>query len=169
MQEIRDEGSVGRGSSPGAGLCGFCVSDMNIPGFQQSWELDVGKPGHVASSLQIMLEAPIGSARYNNEFGRPVLTGFYRTFLEKLPLENGGIELRGYHKPMMLAGGLGSVRPQNSLKDKSIVPAGSPIVILGGAGEYSYLQLPKWGPSISNTNSNADRAWGRERFLRLIN
>ena len=130
--EIRDEGAVGRGSSPRVGLCGFNVSDMNIPGLKQPWEMDVGRPGHVASSLQIMLEAPIGSASFNNEFGRPALTGYFRTLLTKLPLANGEEELRGYSKPIMIAGGVGTVRPQHALKDPSIVPSGSHVIILGG-------------------------------------
>ncbi|KAL9129228.1 MAG: hypothetical protein Q9217_002269 [Psora testacea] len=130
--EIRDEGAVGRGSSPRAGLCGFNVSDLNIPGFQQPWEVDVGRPGHVVSSLQIMLEAPIGSASFNNEFGRPVLTGYFRTFFTKISLSEDTEELRGYHKPIMIAGGIGTVRPQHSVKNPRIVPSGSHVIVLGG-------------------------------------
>lgn len=130
--EIRDEGSVGRGSRPKAGLCGFSVSDLLIPGFQQPWELDVGKPNHIASSLDIMLEAPIGSAAFNNEFGRPCTIGYFRTLLTRVPIGKGDIELRGYHKPIMIAGGVGSVRPQHALKDPGIVKPGAFIVVLGG-------------------------------------
>ena len=130
--EIRDEGAVGRGSRPKSGLCGFSVSDLLIPGFRQPWELDVGKPNHIASSLDIMLEAPIGSAAFNNEFGRPCTTGYFRTFLSKVPLGGGRSELRGYHKPIMLAGGLGVVRPQFALKDPDIVGPGAYVIVLGG-------------------------------------
>ncbi|MCJ1293351.1 hypothetical protein MMC34_004905 [Xylographa carneopallida] len=130
--EIRDEGAVGRGSRPKSGLCGFSVSDLLIPGFHQPWELDVGKPNHIASSLDIMLEAPIGSAAFNNEFGRPCTTGYFRTFLSKVPLGGGRSELRGYHKPIMIAGGLGTVRPQFALKDPDSVGPGAYVIVLGG-------------------------------------
>ena len=130
--EIRDEGAVGRGSRPKSGLCGFSVSDLLIPGFRQPWELDVGKPNHIASSLDIMLEAPIGSAAFNNEFGRPCTTGYFRTFLSKVPLGGGRSELRGYHKPIMIAGGLGTVRPQFALKDPNIVGPDAYVIVLGG-------------------------------------
>ncbi|MCJ1382840.1 hypothetical protein MMC17_005953 [Xylographa soralifera] len=130
--EIRDEGAVGRGSRPKSGLCGFSVSDLLIPEFRQPWELDVGKPNHIASSLDIMLEAPIGSAAFNNEFGRPCTTGYFRTFLSKVPLGSGRSELRGYHKPIMIAGGLGTVRPQFALKTPDIVGPGAYVIVLGG-------------------------------------
>src|SRR6478735_3005163 len=118
--EIRDEGAVGRGSSPKAGLAGFWVSDLLIPGNKRPWELDIGRPSHYASSLDIMLEAPIGSARFNNEFGRPALTGTFRTLLTNEP-GSDATEFRGYHKPIMIAGGIGSVRPQHALKEESHV------------------------------------------------
>ncbi len=130
--EIRDEGAVGRGSKPKAGLCGFTVSDLLLPDFRQPWELDEGKPGHIASSLDIMLEAPLGSAAFNNEFGRPCTTGYFRTFLAKVPTAGGGTELRGYHKPIMIAGGVGTVRPQHALKDPEMVPVGAHLIIIGG-------------------------------------
>ncbi|MCJ1310466.1 hypothetical protein MMC25_004130 [Agyrium rufum] len=130
--EIRDEGAVGRGSRPKAGLAGFSVSNLLIPDFRQPWELDVGKPSHIASSLEIMLEAPIGAAAFNNEFGRPCTTGYFRTLLTKVPLGNGKQEIRGYHKPIMIAGGVGTVRPQHALKDPKIVEPGSFLVVLGG-------------------------------------
>ncbi|MCJ1299197.1 hypothetical protein MMC08_001989 [Hypocenomyce scalaris] len=130
--EIRDEGAVGRGSRPKAGLSGFSVSDLLIPGFRQPWELDVGRPGHIASSLDIMLEAPIGSAAFNNEFGRPCTTGYFRTLLTEVPIEDGKTELRGYHKPIMIAGGVGTVRPQHALKNPDIVASGSHLIVLGG-------------------------------------
>ena len=98
--EIRDEGAVGRGSTPKAGLCGFWVSDLLIPDHKQPWEIDMGRPVHYASSLDIMLEAPIGSARFNNEFGRPCLTGCFRTLLADTDAGSDGHEMRGYHKPI---------------------------------------------------------------------
>lgn len=130
--EIRDEAAVGRGSKPKAGLCGFSVSNLLIPGFEQPWERNEGKPAHIASALDIMLEAPIGSASFNNEFGRPCITGYFRTLLTKVPVGNNKAELRGYHKPIMIAGGVGTVRPQHTLKDRSIVEPGSYIIVLGG-------------------------------------
>ena len=130
--EIRDEGAVGRGSKPKAGLCGFSVSDLLIPDYWQSWELDEGKPSHIASSLDIMLEAPIGSAAFNNEFGRPCTAGYFRTLLMRVPIGNGKTELRGYHKPIMIAGGVGTVRPQHALKDPDIVEIGAHLIVLGG-------------------------------------
>ncbi|KAK4542295.1 hypothetical protein LTR36_006948 [Oleoguttula mirabilis] len=130
--EIRDEGAVGRGSKPKAGLSGFTVSDLLIPDHRQPWELDVGKPAHIASSLDIMLEAPIGSAAFNNEFGRPCTTGYFRTLTTKVPLGDGKTEIRGYHKPIMLAGGVGTVRPQHALKQKGSVSTGAHLIVLGG-------------------------------------
>ena len=130
--EIRDEGSVGRGSRPKAGLAGYCVSDLLIPGLNQPWELDVGKPNHIASSLDIMLEAPMGSAAYNNEYGRPCISGYFRTLLTELDLGKGQSELRGYHKPIMIAGGVGTVRPQHAIKHPETVKPGSYLVVMGG-------------------------------------
>ncbi|KAF2269496.1 phosphoribosylformylglycinamidine synthase [Lojkania enalia] len=131
--EIRDEGAVGRGSKPKAGLAGFTVSDLLIPGFEQPWELrDVGKPAHIASSLDIMLEAPIGSATFNNEFGRPCTTGYFRTLLTRVFTNEKQTEVRGYHKPIMIAGGVGNVRPQHALKNPDIVPPGSYLLVIGG-------------------------------------
>ncbi|KAI0155935.1 CobB/CobQ-like glutamine amidotransferase domain-containing protein [Pestalotiopsis sp. NC0098] len=128
--EIRDEAAVGKGSTTKGGLAGFWVSDLLIPGQKRSWELDINKPAHYASSLDIMLEAPIGSARFNNEFGRPALTGTFRTLLAPEEPEQGGY--RGYHKPIMIAGGLGTVRPQNALKSEDDVHDGAHVIVLGG-------------------------------------
>ncbi|KAL8725703.1 MAG: hypothetical protein Q9166_007188 [cf. Caloplaca sp. 2 TL-2023] len=132
--EIRDEGAVGRGSSPKAGLVGFWVSDLLIPGSKESrpWENDIGKPPHYASSLEIMLEAPIGSARFNNEFGRPALAGVFRTLLTNRAGTNQAAKWRGYHKPIMIAGGIGTVRPQHALKNPDIVLDGAHVIVLGG-------------------------------------
>lgn len=130
--EIRDEGAVGRGSTPKAGLCGFWVSDLLIPDYTMPWEIDIGKPAHYASSLDIMLEAPIGSARFNNEFGRPCLTGCFRTLLAQTDAGSDGQEVRGYHKPIMIAGGVGTVRPQHAIKDGRDVKDGAHVIVLGG-------------------------------------
>jgi phosphoribosylformylglycinamidine synthase len=127
--EIRDEAATGRGAKTKAGLCGFTVSNLRIPGFVQPWEPDHGKPAHIASALDIMLEGPIGAAAYNNEFGRPNLAGYFRSFEMVVP-SNGGSELRGYHKPIMIAGGMGNVRPGHV--EKNEVTEGTAIVVLGG-------------------------------------
>jgi phosphoribosylformylglycinamidine synthase len=123
--EIRDEGATGRGAKPKAGLTGFSVSNLRIPGAEQPWETDHGKPGRIVSALSIMLEGPIGGASFNNEFGRPNLAGYFRTFEEEV-----AGEVRGYHKPIMLAGGIGNIREPHI--NKSEFPAGTPIVVLGG-------------------------------------
>lgn len=126
--EIRDEGATGRGSATKAGLTGFSVSHLKIPGFIQPWENDNGKPGRIASALQIMLEGPLGGAAFNNEFGRPNIAGYFRSF-EQLVAGKPN-EYRGYHKPIMIAGGMGTVRPM--LVNKQPIPPGSLIIILGG-------------------------------------
>ncbi|KAI0784665.1 phosphoribosylformylglycinamidin [Abortiporus biennis] len=131
--EIRDEGAVGRGSKPKAGLSGFTVSNLLIPGYEQPWETDFGRPSHIASALDIMIEGPLGASAFNNEFGRPALTGYFRTFSESVQVtEDGQREIRGYHKPIMIAGGLGNVRPTFALKSK--ISPGAKIVVLGGPG-----------------------------------
>ena len=127
--EIRDEGATGRGAKPKAGLCGFSVSNLRIPDYEQPWETDHGKPARIVSALDIMIEAPLGAAAFNNEFGRPNLCGYFRTFEEQVP-EGDGYALRGYHKPIMLAGGCGLIRTEHVHKNE--IPAGTPIVVLGG-------------------------------------
>jgi len=127
--EIRDEGATGRGSKPKAGLVGFTVSNLRIPGFEQPWEQDFGKPGRIVDALQIMLEGPIGAASFNNEFGRPNIYGYFRTFEQRVE-SVGRAPLRGYHKPIMIAGGLGNIR--RPLVEKAKVVPGAKIVVLGG-------------------------------------
>jgi len=127
--EIRDEGATGRGAKPKAGLCGFSVSNLRIPEFIQPWETDHGKPARIASALDIMLDGPLGAAAFNNEFGRPNLCGYFRTFEEQVAGSDGD-ELRGYHKPIMLAGGCGMIRSEHVHKHE--IPADTPIVVLGG-------------------------------------
>jgi len=127
--EIRDEGATGRGSATKAGLTGFSVSHLKIPGFPQPWEQENGKPERIASALAIMLEGPLGGAAFNNEFGRPNLAGYFRSFEQPAPGNNGN-EFKGYHKPIMIAGGMGNIRPM--LIEKHAIPPGSLIIILGG-------------------------------------
>lgn len=130
--EIRDEGAVGRGSKPKCGLSGFSVSDLQIPDLKQPWELNIGKPNHIASPLDIMIEAPLGSAAFNNEFGRPCITGYFRTLTASVKSNEGNEEIRGFHKPIMIAGGMGSIRPQLALKSDFKITPNSAIIVLGG-------------------------------------
>ena len=125
--EIRDEAATGQGSRPKAGLTGYSVSHLNIPNFPQEWEKEnIGKPDRIASPLEIMLEAPIGAASFNNEFGRPNICGYFRN----LEINTTDFGWRGYHKPIMLAGGLGSIN--NELAIKQDTQAGDYLVVLGG-------------------------------------
>jgi phosphoribosylformylglycinamidine synthase len=123
--EIRDEGAVGRGGKPKAGLSGYTVSNLNIPGSKQPWEMDASKPDRISSALDIMIKAPIGGAAFNNEFGRPNITGYFRTFEQEV---DG--EIRGYHKPIMIAGGLGNIRAEHVQKDR--IEVGAALIVLGG-------------------------------------
>ncbi|MDD2720176.1 MAG: phosphoribosylformylglycinamidine synthase [Gallionella sp.] len=181
--EIRDEGATGTGSKPKAGLAGFSVSNLNIPGFMQPWEVyekgagekgeegrekgnaaspfsaegadpspfhpsqTYGKPGRIVTPLQIMLDGPLGSAAFNNEFGRPNLTGYFRTFEEQV-----GGEMRGYHKPIMLAGGLGNIAAIHTHKHD--LPVGALVVHLGGPGML--IGLGGGAASSMDTGSNAE-------------
>jgi len=123
--EIRDEGAVGIGARPKAGLVGFSVSDLRVPEFVQPWEHDHGRPGRIASALRIMLEGPIGGAAFNNEFGRPAICGYFRSFEQ---MHRG--EIRGYHKPIMIAGGMGNIREAHVAKGR--MSGGTRLVVLGG-------------------------------------
>ncbi len=125
--EIRDEGATGIGAKPKVGLTGFSVSNLRIPGMVQPWETDLGKPERIASALDIMLAAPLGAAAFNNEFGRPAICGYFRTFEQRDPDRP---VIRGYHKPIMVAGGLGNVRRKHVEKREAAV--GAPLVVLGG-------------------------------------
>jgi phosphoribosylformylglycinamidine synthase len=127
--EIRDEGATGRGAKPKAGLTGFSVSNLRIPGFERPWEREFGAPARIASALDIMIEGPIGAASFNNEFGRPAIGGYFRTF-EQQAAADPPTRMRGYHKPIMIAGGIGNVRRAHVQKPE--VPLGSLIVVLGG-------------------------------------
>lgn len=127
--EIRDEGATGRGSKPKAGLTGFSVSNLNLPTWRQPWEQDYGKPGHMVSALEIMLQGPLGGAAFNNEFGRPNLCGYFRSFEQQVDL-GFGPEVRGYHKPIMLAGGYGNIRATHV--QKNTLSPGDLLIVLGG-------------------------------------
>ena len=128
--EIRDEGATGTGAKPKAGLTGFSVSNLRIPGALQPWESTENLPRRIASPLQIMLEAPIGGASFNNEFGRPNIVGYFRTYEQAVIRVDGTPEIRGYHKPIMLAGGMGNIRGTHVHK-KTIDP-NAVIIVLGG-------------------------------------
>ena len=127
--EIRDEGAVGRGSKPKVGLTGFSVSNLNIPGYRQPWEVDYGKPDRIVSALDIMVEGPIGGAAFNNEFGRPNLCGYFRSYEQDVGGVDGG-EVRGYHKPIMIAGGYGNIRAEHV--EKGDYRPGAKLIALGG-------------------------------------
>jgi phosphoribosylformylglycinamidine synthase len=140
--EIRDEGATGRGAKPKAGLAGFSVSHLRIPGHELPWEKsDPGRPGRIASALEIMLDGPIGAAAFNNEFGRPNLCGYFRTF---------ELGKRGYHKPIMLAGGLGNIAAEQSAKKP--LPPGSLLLQLGGPG----LAIGMGGGAASSMGAGAN-------------
>lgn len=127
--EIRDEGATGRGAKPKAGLTGFSVSNLNIPNFTQPWEKPYGKPERIVNALDIMIEGPLGGAAFNNEFGRPALTGYFRTFEQTIQTPHGE-EVRGYHKPIMLAGGLGNIKAEHV--QKGVISIGAKLIVLGG-------------------------------------
>ena len=137
--EIRDEGATGRGARPKAGLTGFTVSKL--------WDSPIGKPEHMASPLQIMTEGPLGGAAFNNEFGRPNLAGYFREY----ELEAGGVQ-RGYHKPIMIAGGVGSIDAR--LTSKIEFPAGSLLIQLGGPG----MRIGMGGGAASSLASGTNAA-----------
>ena len=155
--EIRDEGATGIGSKPKAGLTGFSVSNLNIPNFTQPWEANsgeqgYGKPSRIATPLQIMLEGPLGGAAYNNEFGRPNIAGYFRTFELTTSNSNGDEEVRGYHKPIMLAGGVGNISAQHSHKNS--IPAGAALIQLGGPAML--IGLGGSAASSMDTGSNTE-------------
>ncbi|MCC7327294.1 MAG: phosphoribosylformylglycinamidine synthase [Burkholderiales bacterium] len=145
--EIRDEGATGIGGKPKAGLTGFTVSNLRIPGLTHAWEADHGKPERIASALTIMLEGPLGAASFNNEFGRPNLTGYFRTFEQRV-----ADEVRGYHKPIMIAGGVGNIRDGHT--QKSPLPAGTLLVQLGGPG----MQIGMGGGAASSMATGVNTA-----------
>ncbi len=150
--EIRDEAATGRGGKPKAGLVGFSVSNLRIPGYPRPWEgEDYGRPAHVTSPLEIMIEGPLGAAGFNNEFGRPGIIGYFRTFEQTLPGQSAP-ERKGYHKPIMLAGGLGSVRP--GLVQKSRLQPGALLIVMGGPA----LLIGLGGGAASSRDQGSNQA-----------
>ena len=146
--EIRDEGATGRGSKPKAGLTGFSVSNLHLPGLSEPWEQrPYGKPEHIASALQIMIDGPLGGAAFNNEFGRPNLAGYFRVFEQRV----GNVQ-RGYHKPIMIAGGLGSIAATQT--DKIAFPADTLLIQLGGPG----MRIGMGGSAASSMAAGANAA-----------
>ncbi|MFN0159762.1 MAG: phosphoribosylformylglycinamidine synthase [Burkholderiales bacterium] len=145
--EIRDEGATGRGAKPKAGLCGFVVSHLRIPGFEQPWEEDVGRPARIVPALSIMLEGPIGAAAFNNEFGRPNLAGTFRTYLQTFAGQT-----RGYHKPIMIAGGIGAIDADQTMKLR--FGPGTLLVQLGGPG----MLIGMGGGAASSMGSGSNSA-----------
>lgn len=146
--EIRDEGATGRGSAPKAGVAGFAVSNLHLPGTDEPWERDAyGAPEHIASPLDIMIEGPIGAAAFNNEFGRPNLGGFFRVYEQTVD----GVR-RGYHKPIMSAGGLGTISAD--MTEKISFPAGTLLVQLGGPG----MRIGMGGGAASSMASGTNAA-----------
>jgi phosphoribosylformylglycinamidine synthase len=154
--EIRDEGAVGRGSKPKAGLTGFSVSNLRIPDYEQPWEKNAkgesyGKPERIVSALDIMTEGPLGGAAFNNEFGRPNLCGYFRSF--ELPAAGAnGEEMRGYHKPIMIAGGYGNIREEHV--EKKPFAAGAKLIVLGGPA----MQIGLGGGAASSMASGQSSA-----------
>jgi phosphoribosylformylglycinamidine synthase len=149
--EIRDEGATGRGARPKAGLTGFSVSNLRIPGYERPWEGPPASPNRIASALEIMLEGPIGAASFNNEFGRPAICGYFRTLELSSPGDRKG-RVRGYHKPIMIAGGLGNIR--RSQVEKAPVPVGAKLIVLGGPA----MLIGLGGGAASSVGSGASSA-----------
>jgi phosphoribosylformylglycinamidine synthase len=149
--EIRDEGATGRGAKPKAGLCGFTVSNLNLPQAPQPWEKAYGRPSHIASPLEIMMEGPLGAAAYNDEFGRPALAGYFRTYEQA---SNGTVF--GYHKPIMLAGGLGNIRAEHV--EKGAMKPGYALVVLGGPAMLIGLGGGAASSSAGSGNTDLDFA-----------
>ncbi|OGL35150.1 phosphoribosylformylglycinamidine synthase [Candidatus Saccharibacteria bacterium RIFCSPHIGHO2_12_FULL_47_16b] len=167
--EIRDEAATGRGGKSKAGLTGYSVSNLQIPGAIQPWEKDYGKPDRISSALEIMVEAPIGGAGYANEFGRPNICGYWRTYEQSV---NGLVY--GYHKPIMLAGGVGSTSTQNvkkgSLKpgDKLLVIGGPAMLIGLGGGAASSLQTGHGEEELDFASVQRDNAEMERRTQEVI-
>lgn len=179
--EIRDEGATGRGSKPKAGLTGYSVSNLKIPGYEQPWEKDFGNPSRLASPLDIMIEGPLGGAAFNNEFGRPNILGYFRTFEEEVPSSKGR-EVRGYHKPIMLAGGLGNIKEEFIAKGHinpgdALIALGGPAMLIGlgggaassvtsGSGneDLDFASVQRGNPEMQRRCQEViDRCWALEK------
>jgi phosphoribosylformylglycinamidine synthase len=150
--EIRDEGATGRGSKPKAGLTGFSVSNLHLPGTNEPWEQQrYGKPEHIASALQIMIDGPLGGAAFNNEFGRANLAGYFRVYEQTVGVGSEATR-RGYHKPIMIAGGLGTISADQT--HKIAFPAGTLLIQLGGPG----MRIGMGGGAASSMAAGANAA-----------
>ncbi|HEY0864843.1 MAG TPA: phosphoribosylformylglycinamidine synthase [Lacunisphaera sp.] len=184
--EIRDEGATGRGAKPKAGLVGFTVSNLRLPGAVQPWEKDFGKPHRIVSALDIMLEGPLGGAAFNNEFGRPAINGYFRTFEQEVPAalpqsqisnlksQIPAAEWRGYHKPIMLAGGLGNIKAEHVRKgainpgDKLIVLGGPAMLIGLGGGAASSMASGHGNEDLDFASVQRDNAEMERRCQEVI-
>ncbi|STZ08501.1 Phosphoribosylformylglycinamidine synthase [Moraxella caprae] len=150
--EIRDEGATGRGGKPKAGLAGFSVSHLHLPEMPEKWEVQTkayGKPERMASALEIMTHAPLGSAAFSNEFGRPNLTGYFRSFQLDTSVMQDGSQMRGYHKPIMIAGGYGNIK--RDLVQKNAIKQGDLLIVLGGPA----MQIGLGGGAASSVDSGS--------------
>ncbi len=154
--EIRDEGATGRGGKPKAGLTGFHVSHLHIPELAEKWEQsgqlstqNYGTPDRMATSLEIMTQAPLGSANFSNEFGRPNLCGYFRSFQLDTSAAKDGSQMRGYHKPIMLAGGYGNIK--RNLIEKNSIQQGDLLIVLGGPA----MQIGLGGGAASSVDSGS--------------
>ena len=169
--EIRDEGATGRGAKPKIGLVGYNVSNLRIPNLSRSWEKDEHKPSRIASPLEIMIEAPIGAAAFNNEFGRPATLGYFRSF-ETNFINNKAF---GYHKPIMLAGGIGEIRDKNNFKlqiseDYLVIVLGGPAMLIGlGGGAASSVSSGESDEDLDFASVQRDNAEMERRCQEVIN
>jgi phosphoribosylformylglycinamidine synthase len=175
--EIRDEGATGRGSKPKAGLTGFTVSNLRLPGAVQPWETDHGKPNRIVSALDIMLDGPLGAAAFNNEFGRPAINGYFRTYEQEVTAPTGSAnatELRGYHKPIMLAGGLGNIREGHIQKGEihpgdHLIVLGGPCMLIGlGGGAASSMASGAGAENLDFASVQRDNAEMQRRCQEVI-
>ena len=168
--EIRDEAATGRGAKPKAGLTGFSVSNLQIPDFKQPWEIDNGKPDRIVSALEIMLEGPVGGAGFNNEYGRPALCGYFRTY-EQAGKNN---VIHGYHKPIMLAGGYGMIRNEHINKkdippETCLIVLGGPAMLIGlGGGAASSMASGKSDATLDFASVQRDNAEMQRRCQEVI-
>jgi phosphoribosylformylglycinamidine synthase len=171
--ELRDEAATGLGARSKAGLSGFAVSNLRIPGLVQPWEEDHGRPDRIASALQIMIEGPLGAAAYSNEFGRPVISGFFRTFEQKISSVDGA-QVWGYHKPIMLAGGLGNITGENVSKQPlppatKIIVLGGPAMLIGlGGGAASSVASGEGAEALDYASVQRDNAEMQRRCQEVI-
>jgi phosphoribosylformylglycinamidine synthase len=171
--EIRDEGATGRGAKPKAGLCGFTVSNLNLPKAPQPWERKPERPAHIASPLEIMIDGPLGAAAYNDEFGRPALCGYFRTYEQEIFDSEGNGTVFGYHKPIMLAGGLGNIRAEHVEKGAmkpgySLVALGGPAMLIGLGGGAASSGVGSGNTELDFASVQRDNAEMERRAQEVI-